>query len=113
MKPSPFDRLRAFADRICRLYPFVCRLRRVEKDSRLQVTRPTLLRLDQVSSHLPQGTKNPGSIIPIALDSSYTGDVALRMNIELEPDCTEAQREAALEMLKANTDLFPSSHTNR
>lgn len=107
------DRMQTFAERLCLLYPFVCRLRRVEKDPRLQITRPTLLRLDQVSSHLPQGTKNPGSIIPIALDSSYTGDVALRMNIELEPDCTEAQREAALEMLKANTDLFPSSHTNR
>lgn len=107
------DRLRAFAERICRLYPFICRLRRVEKDPRLQISRPTLLRLDQVSSHLPQGTKNPGCVIPIALDSSYSGDVALRMNIELEPDSTEPQREAALEMLKSNTELFASNDTRR
>lgn len=101
-----YDKIKTFAERVCRLYPFVARLRRVEKDEKLRVTRPTLLRLNQLASHIPRGSRDPGNIIPLVLDSSFTGDVPIRMNIELEPSTTQAQREAAMEQLRANTDLF-------
>jgi hypothetical protein len=101
------ERIGVFLTRVLRRYPFIYQIRRVEKDGRLRVTRPTLLGVDNLSQHLPAGTSDPGNIIPLALDGSYTAeDVALRMNIVLSTDITPPMRDAALQLLRRDKELF-------
>ncbi|AEI62418.1 serine/threonine protein kinase [Corallococcus macrosporus] len=100
------ERLERFDENVRRRFPFIHRLERVRKDRGLQVARPTLLRLDNIGNHVPQGGADPGNIIPMAFDASFTGDVALRVNITLVSGTTAAQREAAYDVLKAEADLF-------
>ncbi|MDY7230973.1 serine/threonine-protein kinase [Hyalangium rubrum] len=100
------DRLERFDESVRRRFPFIYRLERIRKDRGLQIARPTLLRLDNVGSHVPQGSGDPGNIIPMAFDPSFTGDIALRVNIVLVSGTSSSQREAAYNVLKAETDLF-------
>ncbi|WP_369736035.1 protein kinase [Anaeromyxobacter sp. K] len=100
------DRIKEFAARVFAAFPFVHRIERVEKSRNLQVNRPTLLGLDNVGRHLPAGKSDPGTIIPIALDPSYTGDVVLRMNMVLHPETTGSQREAAWEVIRAEGTIL-------
>ena len=87
----------------------MCQLRRVTKDGRVTAARPTLLRLDQVASHLPKGSTDPGNIVPVLLDGSFTAEaVPLRMNVLLEEGTTAAQRETAYTLLSEADDLFES-----
>jgi hypothetical protein len=100
-------RLRAFAERVSRLFPFICALQRVKKTKGTSVPRPTLLRASQVARHVPQGHADPGNIIPLVLDGSFTAEgLSIRFNILLEEGTTGPQREAALDLLRRDTDLF-------
>jgi len=101
------DRLTRFDENVRRRFPFVYCIQRVTKDPRFRVSRPTLLGLDNLGSHLPTGQSDPGNVIPLVLDGSFTGDnTVLRTNIVLTPDTTRAQREAAYNVLRAQSDLF-------
>ncbi|WP_437566612.1 protein kinase domain-containing protein [Sorangium sp. So ce542] len=96
-----------FASRVSSRFPWICQIKRVTKDSGVHVSRPTLLRIDQIASHLPNGTSDPGNIIPIVLDGSFTPErIPLRMNVILEPKTTAAQRETAHGILRDAEDLF-------
>jgi hypothetical protein len=100
-------KLEEFDRRVLRLFPFIYRLERVAKDRHLKASRPTLLRLDNIARHLPQGSEDPGNLIPFALDGSFTAEgIALRMNIVLPANTTSSQRDAALAVLQASTELF-------
>jgi tRNA A-37 threonylcarbamoyl transferase component Bud32 len=100
-------KLEEFDRRILRLFPFIYRLERVAKDRHLKASRPTLLRLDNIARHLPQGSEDPGNLIPFALDGSFTAEgIALRMNIVLPANTTSSQRDAALAVLQASTEFF-------
>jgi len=101
------SRLTELDERVRRLFPFVQQLRRVKKDGGLKISRPTILRLDNIASHLPAGSTDPGNIIPLALDGSFTAErVPLRVNIVLSNKTMPSQREAALEVLKGVTEIF-------
>jgi hypothetical protein len=95
-----------FADQVFATFPFVHRIERVEKAQALRVSAPTLLGLDNVGRHVPVGKGDRFDIIPIALDSSYTGDIALRMNLVLHSDTTESQRAAARDVIAKEATLF-------
>jgi hypothetical protein len=100
-------KLEEFDRRIRGLFPFIYRLERVAKDRHLKVSRPTLLRQDNIARHLPQGSADPGNIIPLALDGSFTAEgIPLRMNIVLPVGTTLSQLDAALNVLKEATGLF-------
>ncbi|HYI02903.1 serine/threonine-protein kinase [Hyalangium sp.] len=101
MKLEEFDR------RVLRLFPFIFRLERIAKDRHLRVSRPTLLRQDNIARHLPQGSQDPGIIIPLALDGSFTPEgIPLRVNIVLPAGTTPSQLDAAINVLKEAADLF-------
>nr|BDT37402.1 serine/threonine protein kinase [Myxococcus sp. MH1] len=101
------SKLEEFDSRIRNLFPFVYRLERVTKDRNAKASRPTLLRLDNIARHLPQGSQDPGNIIPLVLDGSFTAEgIPLRMNIVLPAETTSSQRDAALNVLKEAVDIF-------
>ncbi len=100
------DRIERFDVNVRRRFPFIVRLERVQKDSRIQISKPTLLRMDSLSRQLPQGAEDPGNIIPLALDPSFTGDVPLRVNIVLSSGISSAQRDAARAVMCRDADLF-------
>ncbi|MBN1203480.1 MAG: serine/threonine protein kinase [Myxococcaceae bacterium] len=100
-------KLEEFDRRVRRLFPFIYRLERVSKDRHLKASRPTLLRQDNIARHLPQGSEDPGNIIPFALDGSFTPEgIPLRMNVVLPMGTTPSQLDAALNVLKEAADLF-------
>jgi hypothetical protein len=100
-------RLEEFDERVRRLFPFVFRLERVHKDRNVKASRPTLLRLDNIARHLPQGAQDPGNIIPLVLDGSFTAEgIPLRVNILLPADTKASQRDAAFNVLREATDIF-------
>ena len=63
--------------------------------------------VEHVGRHLPAGQQDPGNLLPLLLDGSYTIEgLVLRMNIVLSTRTTASQREAALDVLRDATDLF-------
>ena len=104
-----FEAIQAFWDRTRILFPFARRLVRVEKDPRVRIQHPTLPGLNSIARHLPAKAQDPGNIVPLILDSSFTGDgTALRMNIELVAGATSAQRAAARTVMSQHKELFDS-----
>ena len=100
------DQLEQFAARLRRVYPFICSVRRVDKNCP-PVNRPTLLPLANIPQHRCDGIADV-RIIPFALDPSFTrSSASLRMNIVLPDGTSHSQREAAYRVLQENDDLFP------
>ncbi|MHB8877411.1 MAG: protein kinase domain-containing protein [Myxococcaceae bacterium] len=98
--------LKVFASRLFKRFPFIQALVRVEKADHVRVARPTLYNPSHLGRHLPQGTIPPENVLPLVVDASLTGDIPMRMNIELHRDTTDAQRDVALGQLRTAEDLL-------
>jgi hypothetical protein len=108
------DRIESWAGRVRSLYPFVYSIKRVGKEPN-KVGSTRLLSTEGMSHHIKAapGIKE-SRLVPALLDRSYCGsaDTMLRINIILSENCTSAQREAAIELLSKDRNLFPGGRSN-
>jgi hypothetical protein len=104
------DRIIAWVRRLYGRHPYVHAVHRVSKDGAIPPRPTRVLDINNIARHAKAA---PGvghdRIIPAVLDQSFCAEsCALRINILLDDGCTIQEREAAMEELRKDVELFPS-----
>jgi tRNA A-37 threonylcarbamoyl transferase component Bud32 len=102
------DRVRRWVDRLQRRFDFVEQVKRLEADPNIDPRPCRLLDPDKAAQHRTKVLqKDWPRIIPAVLDDTYhKGAIALRINIWLAEGCTVMQRDHAIDLLKADAEIF-------
>lgn len=105
------DRVRRWVERLQRRFGFVERVVRVEADGKISCRPCRLLDPDKAAQHFTKVLpKDRDRVVPAVLDGTHhSAGIALRINIWLADGCTIAQRDQAIELLKADVELFGST----
>jgi hypothetical protein len=105
------DRVRRWVERLQRRFHFVERVVRLEADAKIPCRPCRLLDPDKAAQHFTKVLpKDRDRVVPAVLDGTYhSAGIALRINIWLADGCTVAQRDQAIELLKADVELFGSA----
>jgi hypothetical protein len=104
------ERITGWVLRLYRRHPYVQAVRRVSKDATIPPRPNRILDINNIARHAKAAVGVVQErIVPAVLDQSFCVEsCALRINILLEEGCTIQEREAAMEELRKDLELFPN-----